>query len=89
MLLIIGLCREYGLFKVAFEFVAVNDLTSPEVLAHLLKYDSIHGRFPADVRPVKGGIKIGSRTLKVLSEADPERLPWKKGSMMQSRRWPR
>jgi glyceraldehyde 3-phosphate dehydrogenase len=62
----------------AFEFVAVNDLTSPEVLAHLLKYDSVHGRFPDDVRPVKGGLKIGKRLLRVLSETDPARLPWKK-----------
>ncbi len=61
-----------------FDIVAVNDLTDPETLAHLLKYDSVHGRFPANVAPVKGGIKIGGKTLKVLSEKDPENLPWKK-----------
>jgi len=61
----------------AFDFVAVNDLTSPEVLAHLLKYDSVHGRFPEDVKAVEGGLQIGDRVLKVLSETDPAKLPWK------------
>ncbi len=60
-----------------YDVVAVNDLTSPEILAHLLKYDSVHGRFPADVAPTESGIKVGTRTLKVLSERDPARLPWK------------
>lgn len=61
-----------------FEFVAVNDLTSPEILAHLLKYDSVHRRFPADVSAAKNGIKVGVKTLKVLSEKDPANLPWQK-----------
>lgn len=61
-----------------FNIVAVNDLTNPETLAHLLKYDSVHGRFPAAVSAVKNGIKVGNKTLKVLSEKDPEKLPWKK-----------
>jgi len=60
-----------------FEFVAVNDLTSPETLAHLLKYDSVHGRFPADVKAAAGGIQVGAKTLKVVAEPDPGRLPWK------------
>jgi glyceraldehyde 3-phosphate dehydrogenase len=58
--------------------VAVNDLTSPEILAHLLKYDSVHGRFPSKVRATKTGIKVGGKTLKVLSERDPASLPWGK-----------
>ncbi len=61
-----------------FNLVAVNDLTDPNTLAHLLKYDSVHGRFPGDVSAAKGGIKINGKTLKVLSERDPENLPWKK-----------
>ena len=61
-----------------FDFVAVNDVTSPKVLAHLLKYDSVHGRFPEEIKPLRGGIKIGKRVLKVLSETDPAKLPWKK-----------
>jgi glyceraldehyde 3-phosphate dehydrogenase len=58
--------------------VAVNDLTSPDILAHLLKYDSVHGRFPAKVSATKTGIRVGNRSLKVLSERDPSKLPWKK-----------
>jgi glyceraldehyde 3-phosphate dehydrogenase len=58
------------------EIVAVNDITSPEVLAHLLKYDSILGRFPDDVAADGEGIKIGGRTVKVLAERDPGNLPW-------------
>ena len=60
------------------KIVAVNDLTSPEILAHLLKYDSVHGRFPADVSHTKTGLKVGARSLTVLSERDPAKLPWKK-----------
>jgi len=59
-----------------FEFVAVNDLTSPEVLAHLLKYDSVHGRFPVEVKPVEGGLGVGGQTLRVVAEPDPAKLPW-------------
>jgi len=62
----------------AFDFVAINDLTNPETLAHLLKYDSVHGRFDGEVKAVKNGIKVGTKTLKVLSETDPAKLPWKK-----------
>ncbi len=68
----------HGFKDRSIEFVAVNDLTSPDVLAHLLKYDSVHGRFPAEVKAVKGGIKVGNRTLKVLKEKDPANLPWGK-----------
>lgn len=60
------------------EIVAVNDLTSPEILAHLLKYDSVHGRFPKPVSATRTGLKVGSKSLKVLSERDPAALPWKK-----------
>jgi glyceraldehyde 3-phosphate dehydrogenase len=61
-----------------FNFVAVNDLTDSKTLAHLLKYDSVHGRFPSKVSAVKSGIKVAGKTLKVLSETDPRKLPWKK-----------
>jgi glyceraldehyde 3-phosphate dehydrogenase len=46
-------------------------------MAHLLKYDSILGRYPADVSVVDDGIKVGDRTLKILAEKDPAQLPWK------------
>jgi glyceraldehyde 3-phosphate dehydrogenase len=58
------------------EFVAVNDLTDPATLAHLLKYDSILGRFPGEVEAGESSISIGGRELKVLSERDPAALPW-------------
>jgi glyceraldehyde 3-phosphate dehydrogenase len=58
------------------EIVAVNDLTSPATLAHLLKYDSILGVLPEDVEATDDGIKAGGATIKVLSERDPAALPW-------------
>ena len=59
------------------EFVAVNDLTDTKTLAHLLKYDSIHGRFAGTVEPAPDGLHVNVKILKVLSERDPARLPWK------------
>ena len=58
------------------EFVAVNDLVDVGTMANLLKYDSILGRFPAEVAPGDGAIKVGDGELKVLSERDPAALPW-------------
>lgn len=60
-----------------FEIVAINDLTSPETLAHLLKYDSIHGVFAADVSAAGDSIKVNGKAIKVYSERDPAALPWK------------
>ncbi len=58
------------------EFVAVNDLTDPGTLAHLLKYDSILGRFPGEVAAGEGSISVDGKELEVLSERDPAALPW-------------
>ncbi len=58
------------------DFVAVNDLTDPATLAHLLKYDSILGRFPEEVSVNGDVISVGGDQLKVLSERDPGALPW-------------
>jgi glyceraldehyde 3-phosphate dehydrogenase len=58
------------------EFVAVNDLVDAEMIAHLLKYDSILGRFPGEVEAVEGGIEVDGSQIKVLSEKDPAALPW-------------
>ena len=58
------------------EFVAVNDLTDTETLAHLLKYDSILGRFPGEVEAGEGSITVDGDELKVLAERDPAALPW-------------
>jgi glyceraldehyde 3-phosphate dehydrogenase len=59
------------------EFVAVNDLTDTKTLAHLLKYDSVHGRFQGDVAPQSDSISVDGRAIKVLSEKEPAKLPWK------------
>jgi glyceraldehyde 3-phosphate dehydrogenase len=58
------------------DFVAVNDLTDPATLAHLLKYDSILGRFPGEVAAGETSISVDGSELKVLSERDPAALPW-------------
>lgn len=60
----------------ALEFVAVNDITSPDTLAHLLKYDSVLGNLSADVAVEGDAIRVGERAFKVLSERDPAALPW-------------
>jgi glyceraldehyde 3-phosphate dehydrogenase len=58
------------------EFVAVNDITDPATLGHLLKYDSILGRFPGEVSVSGDAISVDGTPLKVLSERDPAALPW-------------
>ena len=58
------------------DFVAVNDLTSPHTLAHLLKYDSVHGRYPGTIEVSGDGLVIDGEEIKVLSERDPAALPW-------------
>jgi glyceraldehyde 3-phosphate dehydrogenase (phosphorylating) len=58
------------------EIVAVNDITDTATLAHLLKYDSILGRFPEEVVAGEGSISVGGSQLKVLAERDPAALPW-------------
>jgi glyceraldehyde 3-phosphate dehydrogenase len=58
------------------DFVAVNDITDTGTLAHLLKYDSILGRFAGEVEAGEGSISIDGKELKVLSERDPAALPW-------------
>ena len=59
------------------EIVAVNDLTDPKTLAHLLKYDSVLGRFDHDVQVTDSGIAIDGKEIRILSERDPAALPWK------------
>ncbi len=58
------------------EFVAVNDITDPETLAQLLKYDSILGRFPGRVEARDDAIAVDDAEIKVLAERDPAALPW-------------
>jgi glyceraldehyde 3-phosphate dehydrogenase len=71
-----------NLYRAAFEgggdldVVAVNDITDPATLAHLLKYDSILGRFPGEVEATDSAIVVDGEEIKVLSERDPADLPW-------------
>ena len=58
------------------EIVAVNDLTDTKTLAHLLKYDTVLGTLAEDVSVTDDGIRVGGKTVKVLSERDPAALPW-------------
>ncbi len=58
------------------EVVAVNDLTSAETLAHLLRYDSTHGRFGSEIQVVDSTIVLDSGPVTVLAERDPKALPW-------------
>ena len=62
---------------VGFEIVAINDLTDVETLAHLLKYDSIMGRFDEEVEVKEGALVVGGKEIKILAERDPQNLPWK------------
>src|SRR5208282_34491 len=66
-------CRGHS----GLEIVAINDLTDAKTLAHLLKYDSVHGTFDADVKAGEGIITVDGKEIKVLAERAPETLPWK------------
>jgi len=59
------------------EIVAANDLGDVKTMAHLLKYDSILGRYPEEVSVTDNGISVGGKTLQILAEKDPAQLPWK------------
>jgi glyceraldehyde 3-phosphate dehydrogenase len=58
------------------DVVAINDLTSPEVLAHLLKYDSAQGRFDATVTSTEDSIIVNGETVKIYAQKDPAQIPW-------------
>ena len=60
-----------------FEIVAINDLTDAPTLAHLLKYDSVHGIFNADVKTKDNSLFVDGKEVKISAETSPEKLPWK------------
>jgi glyceraldehyde 3-phosphate dehydrogenase len=60
----------------SIEFIALNDLMDPKPLAHLLKYDSVHGRFDGEVRERDGNLEVNGKILEVHSQRDPGELPW-------------
>ena len=59
------------------DIVAINDLTDSKTLAHLFKYDSVHRTFPGEVKAEEHSIFINGKEIKIISEKDPEKLPWK------------
>jgi glyceraldehyde 3-phosphate dehydrogenase len=59
------------------DVVAINDLTSPKVLAHLLKYDTAQGRFDQDVKSTENSIVVNNDEIKIYAEKDPAKIPWK------------
>ena len=60
----------------AFQVVVINDLTDVETLAHLLKYDSIHGLFPGDVSVSNGNLVVNGQEIQITAERNPADLPW-------------
>ncbi len=58
------------------EVVAINDLTKPNVLAHLLKYDTAQGRFDAEVKHTEDAISVNGNTIKIYAQKDPAQIPW-------------
>lgn len=58
------------------EIVAINDLTDAKMLAHLLKYDSVHGKFDGEVKAEGDNLVVNGKAIKVLAERDPKNLPW-------------
>lgn len=66
-----------GFHNKDFDVVAVNDLTDPKTLAHLLKYDSVHGAFPGSVSATENALVVDGKEIKILVEKDPAKLPWR------------
>ena len=60
-----------------FDFVAANDLGDPETFAHLLRYDSVHGRYQGEVEVTADGLRVDGDEMRILAERDPANLPWK------------
>ncbi len=69
--------RAYLERKPDFEIVAVNDLAAPDVLAHVLRYDSSHGVLHADIQATEDELRVDGSSLRILSERDPAALPWR------------
>ncbi len=59
------------------EFVAINDITDAKTLAHLLQYDSIHGRLKGEVKAENDALIVNGKRIQILQERDPNKLPWK------------
>jgi len=68
--------NEHYLPRKEIEIVAINDLTDSKTLAHLLKYDSVHGRFPGEVTFSDDSITVDGKKIPIYAQRDPEQLPW-------------
>lgn len=69
------------LSKSSIEVVAINDLTDTKTLAHLLKYDSVHGKFDGTISSTPDSLTINGKTIKVTAEREPAKLPWKENNI--------
>jgi len=67
-----------GINNKNLRFTAINDLTDPQTLAHLLRWDSVHGKFPGTIKAEKDSITINGKEIRITAEKDPKKLPWKK-----------
>ena len=67
-----------GINNKDLEFVAINDLSDPGTLAHLLRFDSVHGPFDGYIKEKKDSIEVKGKDIKIFSEKDPKKLPWKR-----------
>ena len=76
-----------GIDNPNFEFAAINDLTDAATLAHLLKYDSVHGKFDGHVEVDGDSIVVNGKRIRVFAERDPKNLPWE--SLESSMLWRR
>jgi len=65
-----------GFNNETIEFVAINDLTDPSTLAHLLKYDSVHGILDADISSTEHSLVVNGKEIEIYTEREPAKLPW-------------
>ncbi len=65
-----------GLGNDKIEFVAINDITDPKTLAHLLKYDSVHGKFDAEISYTEDSLVVNGKNIRIYTEREPANIPW-------------
>ncbi len=65
-----------GLGNDKIEFVAINDITDPKTLAHLLKYDSVHGKLDAEISYTEDSLIVNGKSIRVFTEKEPAKIPW-------------
>ena len=65
-----------GIHNSGIDFVAINDLTDPATLAHLLKYDSVHGALSAEISSTKNALVVDGKEIEIFTQKDPANLPW-------------